>query len=111
MKRGLRWLFYLVMLAYIAYNVMWVIGITFSYSKNDSPKELLYILLTFVIDIPIIWYLSKNLKLGLLFIALALLLSVGDGIAQQWLEGVIVPVMWYAPKLVPITVAIALYRS
>jgi hypothetical protein len=107
----MSWLFYSVMCVYIVYNLMWVVGITFSYSKNDSPKELFYILFTFIVDVPIIWYLSKNLRIGVALLVAAILLSVVDGIVQQWLEGINVAVLWwYAPKIIPITAAILLNR-
>jgi len=111
MKKWLRWLFYFVLLAYAAYNLMWLVGIAFSYSKNDSQKELIYLVLTFVVDVPIIWYISKNLKIGAPLFVAALVLSVIDGIVRGWLEATIVAAMWYGPKIIPFTLAIILSRS
>ena len=90
---------------YALYNFMWIVGITFSYSKNDSPKELIYIFLTFLLDIPIIWYLSKNLKIGLFLLVIALVIGVIDGLIQWGIGGFEVLTLWYGPKLIPIVIA------
>ncbi len=113
MNRLLRYLFYGVMGIYTLYNFMWIVGITFSYSKNDSPKELIYIFLTFLLDIPIIWYLSKNLKIGLFLLASAIVIGVIDGLIQWELGGVGIEILtlWYGPKLIPIVIAILVNRS
>jgi len=96
---------------YALYNFMWIVGITFSYSKNDSPKELIYIFLTFLLDIPIIWYLSKYLKIGLFLLVIALVIGVIDGLIQWGIGGFEVLTLWYGPKLIPIVIAILLNRS
>jgi len=96
---------------YALYNFMWIVGITFSYSKNDSPKELIYIFLTFLLDIPIIWYLSKNLKIGSFLLVIALVIGVIDGLIQWGIGGFEVLTLWYGPELIPIVIAILLNRS
>ena len=114
MKKELRWLFYFAMCSYILYNLMWLVGTTFSYSKNDSPKELIFLFLAFVVDVPIIWYISRNLKIGISLLLVTLLLSVADGIIQQWLwlGSMSFPMMWwYLPKIIPISTAVLLYCS
>ena len=64
-RRRAKLLFFICsMFLYIAYNLLWLIGLSFSFGKNDAWTEVLYFVLTFFADIPIffVFALGANTK-------------------------------------------------
>jgi hypothetical protein len=98
MNKLASWTFYSVLIAYALYNALWMIGITFSWGRNDTNDELIYLFLTFIVDIPIMWYSAKHLKIGLCLFTCVLICSFlfvksWGGLSITTLS------MWYAPKV------------
>lgn len=105
------WIFSGILAVYALYNLLWLIGYTFSFGKNDTYWELLFPAVTFIVDIPILWYTAKELKRGLILFGLAVASSIALGLPFHVLSSVVVPAMWYGPKVVMLSIAIWTYRS
>jgi hypothetical protein len=88
-----------------------VIGITFSFGRNDTFQELLFILLTFIADIPILWFITRRLKAGLILLVVVLTGSIALGTPFHILRSLEVPAMWYGPKVILVMVAIWTHDS
>ena len=86
-------------------------SITFSFGRNDTYQELLFVLLTFIVDIPILWVITRRLKVGLTLFAIALAGSIALGTPFHILKSLEVPAMWYGPKMILIAAAIWTYHS
>jgi hypothetical protein len=111
MKIGLRFAFYGALVLYAAYNVMWLIGTTFSFGRNDSRTELVFFLVTFPADIPVMWLIRKKPLIG----AAALLILLGTGMAlAKSLEfqamNSFTTLWWYAPKLIMAAIAFGAHK-
>ena len=98
MNRISPYIFYSLWVLYAIYNVLWLIGITFSYGPNDTPSELIFVALTFIMDIPILWFSSKNLKIGLSLLAIVVACSLAAALSQHILSSFAFS-FWYAPKI------------
>ena len=105
MNKSPSWIFYTLFILYVLYNAAWMIGITFSWGKNDTIRELLYLLFTFIIDIPVIWYLTKNLYAGLTIFISIFICGVVLGWPWHLLNRATIP-MWYAPKVFVVMAAV-----
>lgn len=105
------WAFACLLTLYASYNLLWVIGIMSSFGKNDTHRELFYLVLTFIIDIPIVWFMTRQLKLGLMLFIVSLTTSVALGISLHVLNSTEVPALWYGPKILVVIAAIWAYRS
>ncbi len=92
------YVFYFLWIVYAIYSVLWLAGFTFSYGKNDTRSELLFAALTFIIDIPIFWFINKNLKIGLCLLAITVVCSLtlahSFGILSWFSYS-----FWYVPKI------------
>jgi hypothetical protein len=99
------YIFYFLWIVYGIYCLLWLVGFTFSYGKNDKPSELVFAALTFLIDIPILWFISENLKIGLSLLAITLVSSLAlansFGILSWFSYS-----FWYAPKILVAAAAI-----
>jgi hypothetical protein len=95
----LKYVFYLALTLYAAYNVLWFIGMTFSWGPNDPRWEAIYFSLTFIADVPVVWWIKRSPRNGC--IALFILLIAGIRLAV--VEGIFNSFSiryWYAPKLI-----------
>jgi hypothetical protein len=99
------YVFYSLWIVYAIYSVFWLVGFTFSYGKNDTPSELLFAAITFIIDIPIFWFINKNLNIGLSLLAITVVCSLAlahsYGILSRFSYS-----FWYAPKILVAAAAI-----
>ncbi len=105
------WMFGGLLGVYTLYNLLWAIGITFSFGRNDTYQELLFVLLTFIVDIPILWFVTRRPKVGLTLFAVVLAGSIALGTPFHILKSLEVPAMWYGPKVILVAAAIWTYRS
>jgi hypothetical protein len=109
--RAIRgYFFYGAIFLYAAYNFCWLVGTMFSFGKNDTQKELVYFVLTFVADIPVLWWLKRNVKLGGALFAVLLLTSMWLAKSEHVLNGVTF-LYWYSPKVVPLLAAVWANRA
>jgi hypothetical protein len=106
-----NWLFNCILAVYAIYNLLWVVGTMFSFGRNDTYGEIFFTMVTFVVDIPIMWYMTRRLKRGLLLLAVAMSISIALGSPFHVLYSLVVPAMWYGPKIIMVLMAIWAYRS
>jgi hypothetical protein len=106
MKIGLRLAFYGALVLYGVYNVMWLIGTTFSFGRNDSRSELVFFLITFPADVPLMWLIWKRPMIGgaALLILLGTGMALGRAIGFDALNSFTV-LWWYSPKLIMAAIA------
>ncbi|MGA2896813.1 MAG: hypothetical protein ABSE27_04370 [Acidobacteriaceae bacterium] len=93
------------MAIYSAYNLLWLAGTMFSYGKNDTPSEALFFCLTFLADIPAFFVITRKLRPGLILFCLLLAFSFALAASQHILNSFSL-LYWYAPKLVPLSIAV-----
>jgi hypothetical protein len=93
-------LFHFMMFLYAGYNCFWIVGTMFSFGKNDTRRELIYFVLTFVLDIPVLWWTKKRLRLGSFCLLLILVSSLWLAESLRILN-LFTVLFWYSPKLVP----------
>jgi hypothetical protein len=105
MRSPRRTSFYVTVAIYTAYNLLWLAGTMFSYGKNDTPSEALFICLTFLADIPAFFVITRKLRPGLILFFLLLASSFALAASQHILTSFSL-LYWYAPKLVPLSVAV-----
>jgi hypothetical protein len=105
MRAAQRYVFYCVIPLYAAYNCFWVTGTMFSFGKSDTKGELIFVVLTFLADIPVLWWTRTNVKLGSIFTLVILIASVWLAESHGVLNGITL-LYWYGPKLVPWLVAV-----
>lgn len=100
MRAVQRYVFYSAIFLYAVYNCFWLVGTMFSYGKNDTKGELLFVVLTFLADIPVLWWIKTNVKLGSLCLLIILIASLWLGESHRVLNWFTL-LYWYSPKLVP----------
>jgi hypothetical protein len=86
MRAVQRYVFYSAIFLYAVYNCFWLVGTMFSYGKNDTKGELLFVVLTFLADIPVLWWIKTNVKLGSLCLLVILIASLWLGESHQVLN-------------------------
>jgi hypothetical protein len=95
-----RYVFYCVIFLYAVYNCCWLAGTMFSFGRNDTKGELVYVVLTFLVDIPVLWWTKANARLGSLCLLAILIASMSLAESHRVLNGFTL-LYWYGPKLVP----------
>jgi hypothetical protein len=105
MNKLASWTFYVLLTVYALYNALWMIGTTFSWGKNDTHSELIFLFLTFIVDIPIFWFINKNLKIGLSLLAITLACSLALAHSFNILSWFSYS-FWYSPKILIAAAAI-----
>jgi hypothetical protein len=103
-------LFYSVMAVYIVYNALWLLGTTFSFGRNDTRRELLYLCLTFGADIPVFFGFMRTPRIGSVALGFLFLSGMGIGASLGILNSVTL-LLWYLPKVIPLAAAIWLTFS
>jgi hypothetical protein len=99
MKTAYKFAFYGALALYAVYNVMWLISTSFSFGSNDSRYELMFFLLTFAADVPVMWLIRKRPVSG----GASLLVLLGADIVLASHYRVLSPfsiMWWYSPKLI-----------
>ena len=95
---------YTVVLAYAIYNLLWLAGLMFSYGRNDTYHEILFLCMTFILDIPILAYSQTNQQIGLSLFGIVVVASLLAAHVQDVLNGATFA-LWYLPKLAPFAAA------
>ena len=98
------------MVLYAACNTLWLAGTMFSYGKNDTPREAVFITLTFLADIPVFFVIARKPRFGLSMFSLLLAASLTLAASQHVLNSFGL-LYWYAPKLVPLVIAAWVSKS
>jgi hypothetical protein len=109
MKPSSKFVFIVVFILYAAYNVFWLIGTTFSFGKNDTMQELIYLLLTFVADLPVMWWVRKDLMTGGIGFLILLIAGVWSAASLSMVSGFSI-LLWYVPKVAMLMTAISTGR-
>ena len=99
MSAAHRYVFYCAIFLYVVYNCFWVAGTMFSFGRNDTKGELIFVILTFLADIPIFWWTKTNVKLGSLSLLIILIASMWLAKSHRVLNEFTM-LCWYGPKLV-----------
>ena len=89
------------MAVYIVYNALWLVGTTFSFGRNDTPRELLYLCVTFVADIPVFFGFMRNPWIGSVALGFLFLTGMGIGASLGIVNSESV-LLWYLPKVIPL---------
>ena len=99
MNRIASYIFYPLWILYAIYNVLWLVGFTFSYGTNDTASELIFPAVTFIADIPIFWIANKKLRLAVSLLAITLTCSLVLAFSFHiWSSFAFA--YWYVPKLI-----------
>ncbi|HEY7210208.1 MAG TPA: hypothetical protein VH477_08040, partial [Bryobacteraceae bacterium] len=67
--------------------------------KNDTKGELIFVILTFLADIPGLWWTKSNIKLGSIWLLVVLIASMWLAESHGVLNGFTLR-FWYGPKFV-----------
>lgn len=105
MRRFLRYLFYGITVLYVVYNVFWLTGSIFSFGRNDTYKELIYFFITFVVDVPVFFWIAKRPAIGVTAFLFALLVGMSLAASLEILNKHSL-LYWYIPKLAPLVTAL-----
>lgn len=109
MKIGLTLGFYGVLVLYAAYNLAWLIGTSFSFGRNDSRSELVFLLITFAADVPAMWLIRKRPRIG--GFALLILVAMGMALAIRFQVLSSFSILWwYSPKPIMAAIAFAAHK-
>ena len=109
-RRSKLVVFIVIFISYTAYNILWLIGTTFSFGKNDTSQKLIYLLLTFVADLPVMWWIRKAPVIGCG--AFSILSIAGFWLAiSSFVFNVFTLVAWYIPKFAMVSTSVWMSRS
>lgn len=110
MKAPSKLAFYGTVALYAAYNVVWLIGTSFSFGPNDTRSEAEFLLLTFVGDLPLMWVIRRWPAVGgIVFLGVLvtdLVLAGHYHVLSPFSIG-----FWYSPKLIMAVIAYKLSKS
>jgi hypothetical protein len=107
---ALKSVFYGTLVVYAIYNFLWLIGTTFSWGRNDTLSELMLLLFLFTADLPVMWWITRNPKLGVGTLVAIFTTTLYLAKSEKILNGFTIG-FWYGPKLVIILIALLFWRS